>query len=159
MREAASKQQTATTCEKSRGRVERRTITTTTNSIDDGYLDWPGAKQFIRLERAVVEKGETRSSVTYAVTSLSREQAGANQLLQWCRGRWHIENRCFYVLDNGLGEDASRVRTGRSGHALSCIRHMVLNLARRLGQTVGELCQEHAVKSRLLLQRLRILKE
>ena len=125
--------------EKSRGRIETRTVTTT---IDEQHLDWPGAKQLICLERHTVEKGQTRQSVTYAITSLSREQADAAFLLNHLRGRWQIENRCFYVLDTSLGDDASR--TGHAAHALTSIRLATLNLARRLRQTVGSLCREHA---------------
>lgn len=138
--------------------METRTVTTTTNVIDDGYLDWPGAKQLIRLERHTVEKGQPRCSVTYAITSLSRARADAAFLLKHLRGRWHIENRCFYVLDTSLGDDASRTRTGHAAHALTSIRLAALNLARKLRQTVASLCQEHALKPDLLLNRLRIFK-
>ena len=158
MREANTKLQTVTTIEKSRGRIETRTVTTTTNLIGEGYLDWPGAKQLLRLERHTVEKGQIRQSVTYAITSLSREQADAAFLLKHLRGRWHIENRCFYVLDTTLGDDASRTRTGHAAHALTSIRLAALNLARRLHQSVGSLCREHALKPHLLLNRLRIFK-
>ena len=76
-----------------------------------------------------------------------------------CRGRWYIENRCFYVLDQSLGEDVSRLRTGRSARAFIAVRHAAINLARRLGTSVTEVCQEHAVKFGLLLKRLCILKQ
>jgi predicted transposase YbfD/YdcC len=151
--------QTASTTEKSRGRLETRTLTTTTNVIDSGYLNWPGAQQLIRLERQTIEKGgEIHSSVTYGITSASRRKADAGFLLQSSRSRWSIENRCFYVLDVTLGEDACRVRTGSAAQNLSRLRHALLNLARHLGQSVGSLCREHALKPHLLLQRLRILK-
>ncbi len=158
MREEQAKRQTAQTVEKNRGRIETRTVTTTTTLIDEHYLDWPGAKQIIRLERHTVEKGKTRASTTYAITSLGRDRADAAFLLKHLRGRWHIENRCFYVLDTVLGDDASRLRTGQAARALSSIRHTTINLARQLTQSVGSLCQEHALKLNLLLNRLRILK-
>jgi predicted transposase YbfD/YdcC len=120
-------------------------------------VDWPGAGQFIRIERKTVEKGVTRTSVTYGITSLTRQQAKPDELLTLSRCRWHIENRCFYVLDTGLAEDASRIRTGNAGPVWSGVRHAALNLARRLGQTVGQLCQEHVIKPIVLLQRLRIM--
>ena len=156
MRETLAQQQTATTVEKNRGRLETRTVTTTTATIDEQYLDWPGAKQLIRLERHTVEKGQTRCSTTYAMTSLPRARADAAFLLKHLRGRWHIENRCFYVLDTVLGDDASRIRTGHAARALNGIRLATLNLARRLAQTVGALCREHALKPNLLMNRLRI---
>lgn len=158
MRETRAQQQTATTVEKNRGRLETRTVTTTTATIDEQYLDWPGAKQLIRLERHTVEKGQTRRSTTYAITSLPRTKADAAFLLKHLRGRWHIENRCFYVLDTVLGDDASRSRTGHAARALNGIRLATLNLARRLTQSVGALCREHALKPNLLMNRLRILK-
>jgi len=158
VRQELELRQTASTTEKNRGRVETRTLTTTTNVIDSGYLDWPGAQQLIRLERRTVEKGEARTSVTYGLTSASRDKADADVLLQSSRSRWGIENGCFYVLDVTLGEDACRVRTGSAGQNLSRIRHAFLNLARRLGQSVAQLCREHALKPNLLLQRLRIFK-
>jgi hypothetical protein len=158
VRKSEEKKQTVRTQEKSRGRFEVRTLTTTTNLIDDGYLKWPGVKQLIRLERRTVEKGIVRKSVTYGITSLTRDQADAAMLLTCLRGRWHIENRCFYVLDTRLGEDASRIRTGRSAQAVSAVRHAAINLARRLGQAVGELCEQHAAKPGLLLKRLCIMK-
>ena len=158
MRETQAQQQTATTIEKNRSRLEMRIVTTTTATIDEQYLDWPGAKQLIRLERQTVEKGQTRRSTTYAITSLPRAAADAAFLLKHPRGRWHIENRCFYVLDTVLGDDVSRSRTGHAGRALNGIRLATLNLARRLAQNVGALCREHALKPNLLMSRLRIFK-
>lgn len=144
MRETLAQQQTATAVEKNRGRLETRTVTTT---IDEQHLDWSGAKPLIRLERHTVEKGQTRRRRTYAITRLPRAKADAAFLLKHLRGRWHIENRCFYVLDTVLGDDASRTRTGHAARALNGIRLTTLNLARRLTQTVGSLCREHALRT------------
>ena len=139
--------------------METRTVTTTTATIDDGYLDWPGAQQLIRLHRHTnLANGSVRESTTYAITSLPRTKANAAFLLDQLRGRWHIENRCFHVLDVSLGDDASRTRTGHAARVLHTIRNMAINLARRLAQSTPALCREHAVKLPLLLNRLRILK-
>jgi len=110
----------------------------------------------IRLERETKIKGKTRKSVTYAITSLSRDKANAADLLRYARGRWGIENRCFYILDTALAEDASRVRTGNAAVAFSAMRQSLLNFCRNLGQTVRATIQEHAVKPLVLLSRLRI---
>jgi predicted transposase YbfD/YdcC len=145
--------------EKSHGRIEKRTLTTTTNIIDSGYLNWPGAGQLIRLERETKTGGKTRKSVTYAITSLTRKEATAQFLLSAIRGRWSIENSCFYVLDTALGEDRSRVRSGNAALVCSAIRHAVLNFCRKLDQTVTETIREHAVKPAVLLARLCIYKK
>ena len=143
--------------EKNRGRVETRTVTTTTNLIESEYLDWPGAKQLIRFERHTLEKGKVRQSTTFAITSLPREKANAAFLLKHLRGRWLLESR-FYILDAHLREDHCRLRTGHAGQALSAVRHMSLNLAQKLKTSPTTMCQEHAAKAHLLLQRLRIVK-
>lgn len=140
-------------------RVETRTVTTTTATIDEGYLDWPGAQQLIRLHRHTkLANGSIRESTTYAITSLARTRANADFLLDHLRGRWHIENRGFHVLDVSLGDDANRTRTGHAARTLHAIRNMALNLARRLEQSTPNLCREHALKPNLLMNRLRIFK-
>ena len=57
-----------------------------------------------------------------------------------------------------LDDDANRLRTAHAARALSGIRLVTLNLARRLAQAVGSLCREHLFKPNLLLNKLRILK-
>jgi hypothetical protein len=132
-------------------------VTTTTNVIDTGYLRWPGAKQIIRFERRTIVKGKVRSTTTFAITSLPREKADAAFLLKHLRGRWLIESR-FYILDTQLGEDLCRARTGCTAHGLSAIRHFAVNLAGNHHLSTTHMCQEHAAKKELLLQRLRIVK-
>lgn len=142
--------------EKSRGRIETRTLTSTTVGLDT--LDWPGVRQLLRLEREVVQKGVTRRTVSYAITSVSPERAAAATLLGWWRGRWQIENRVFWVRDVVLGEDHSRIRTGAAPFVMSHIRNTFINLCRRSGLTnIQQTMREHALKLPLLLARLRIL--
>ena len=159
VQQTLAQQQTATTTEKNRGRIETRTVTTTTATIDEGDLDWPGARQLIRLHRHTqLVNGSTRESTTYAIASLSRTKANAAFLLDHLRGRWHLENRGFHVLDVSLGDDASRTRTGHAARALHAFRNMTVNFARRLDQSTPNLCREHALKPNLLMNRLRIFK-
>ena len=113
----------------------------------------------IRLDRHTkLANGSTRESTTYALTSLPRTKANAAFLLDQLRGRWHIENRGFHVLDVSLGDDANRTRTGHAARALHAIRNMAVNLARRLAKSTPDLCREHALKPNLLQNRLRIFK-
>lgn len=97
--------------------------------------------------------------MTYAITSLPRERADAQKLLSLLRGRWEIENRAFYVLDTVLKEDSNRTRTSGAPHVLSSLRHLAVNLARRLGQGVTQTLREHALKPTLLFARLGIMKK
>ena len=52
--------ETATTCDKGHGRVERRTLTSTTDL--NAFLDWPGLQQVCRIqrERVIGERRESR---------------------------------------------------------------------------------------------------
>ena len=66
--------------------------------------------QVFRRERERAAGGRTTVEVVYGITSLTRAQANAGQLLTLVRGHWGIENRLHYVRDVTLGADACRVR-------------------------------------------------
>jgi len=68
-----------------------------------------------------------------AITSLSREQAPPERLLEISRAHWGVENRLFWVRDVTLGEDACRVRSGSAPQILAGLRNAVLRLIRRNG--------------------------
>jgi hypothetical protein len=87
------------------------------SSIKPGDLyssDWPGFKQIFKLEREVREAGRVTNTTSYAITSVPPGMYTAAQWLQIWRNHWGIENRCFYVRDVTLREDASRLRTGEA---------------------------------------------
>jgi len=63
------------------------------------------------------------------VTSASRQQANAVQLLKWWRGRWEIEST-YWGRDQVFGEDRSR--TEAAPFALSQIRNAAINFCRTL---------------------------
>jgi hypothetical protein len=115
------------------GRIEHRRLWAL--PLYDDYLDWPGARLMLRLERQVIVKrtGEVRREVSYALSSFDLEQASAAQLLTWWRQHWHIENKLHYVRDVTLGEDACRARCGNSPQVLAAIRNIVLAVLRRHG--------------------------
>jgi predicted transposase YbfD/YdcC len=79
--------------------------------------------QFLKLERVTTVKGETKTTVAYAITSRSVASSTAKQLLALWRDRWAIENRLFWVKDVTLREDHSRIRTGHAAFAMSIIRN------------------------------------
>jgi predicted transposase YbfD/YdcC len=81
-----------------------------------------------RLERERTVRGRTTVEVVYGITSLTRAQAGAGQLLALVRGHWGIENRLHYVRDVTLGEDACRVRSGGAPRLLAAVRNRAVYL-------------------------------
>jgi hypothetical protein len=101
----------------------------------NGYLDWPGVAQVCRIESEVRRGGERTVEVSYAITSVPRERAGAATLLGWLRGHWGIENRLHYVRDVTMGEDANRTRTGSGPQVLAALRNAVIGRLRLSGAT------------------------
>jgi predicted transposase YbfD/YdcC len=102
-------------------------------------LGWSSVRQVFRITREVRSTnrvtGECEKSqeVVYGITSLSREQANAQRLLELNRGHWRIENGVFYVRDEAFGEDRCRVRSRSGPQVLAAFRNAALNLLRLAG--------------------------
>jgi predicted transposase YbfD/YdcC len=115
------------------GRIEKRRLWAL--PIYDDFLDWPGARLMLRLERTRIHKasGQRTTELAYALTSLSLDEATPQQLLTLWRGHWQIENRLHYVRDVTMGEDACRIRSGQAPQALAAARNTVLAVLRLTG--------------------------
>jgi predicted transposase YbfD/YdcC len=131
--EAALIDDRVTTTDKAHGRLEVRTLQTST-ALND-YLDWPGLEQAFRLDRkrTMLKTGEVRTETVYGLSSLSAQRAGAAQLLELTRGQWSIENRSHWVRDVTFGEDHSQVRVGHLPQIMAALRNCVISLLRLLG--------------------------
>lgn len=150
---------TANTVHKNRGRIETRTLTVCdVSALEPGDLycsDWPGLKQILKLQREVHEAGRVTTTTSYAITSVPPGIYSAAQWLHIWRSHWGIENRCFYIRDVTLREDASRLRTGQAPRNMATIRNASLTLLRGLGlKNVAQALREHALNLPQLLQRL-----
>ena len=80
--------------------------------------------------RINARSGLVETETTYGITSLPRALAGPQQLEQFWRGHWTIENRLHYVRDETLGEDRCQVHTGQAPQALAAFRNAILSLLR-----------------------------
>jgi hypothetical protein len=138
-------------------RVETRRLQATTMLA--GYLDWPGVAQVCRVESEVKVGGEESYEVSFAITSVPRDRAGAATLLGWHRGHWGIENRVHYVRDVTMGEDANRTRTGSGPQVLAALRNAAISHLRMAGSTnIAASLRRNAARVADLLKSLRILK-
>jgi hypothetical protein len=138
-------------------RVEVRTLEVTT--MLTGYLDRPGAAQVCRVRSEVKARGGLTTEVSYAITSVPRERAGAATLLGWHRGHWGIENRAHYVRDVTMGEDANRTWSGSGPQVLAALRNAALNQLRMAGSSnIAASLRRNAARVGDLLKSLRILK-
>jgi predicted transposase YbfD/YdcC len=120
--------QAATLVSKGHGRLEVRTLTTSSQLND--FLDWPFLQQVFQLERTVTysKTGKTRQETIYGITSLSAEQASPAQLLVMLRSYWHIENSLHYPRDVTLREDQTRFKKLAAAHNMAIINNLVLSL-------------------------------
>ncbi len=126
---------TAQTVNGGHGRIEKRTLTTSSLLQETG--DWPGAQPVFKLEREtdVLARGVKRAEVVYGITSLSVAEAGPARLLEMVREHWGQENGLHYRRDVTLKEDAGRTRDWTVAHALAILNNLVLALLLRGGKT------------------------
>jgi predicted transposase YbfD/YdcC len=121
------------TLSKGHGRLETRTLECLSAGCEE--WQWVDAAQImrrtcIRLER---KKGKCSLTVSYALTSLTSEEARAADLETLWRGHWTIENRKHYVRDVTLGEDRQPMHTGHAPQVLAALRNALIDMWRSQG--------------------------
>jgi len=119
-----------TETEKGHGRVETRSIQTST--VLNDYVKFPHVGQVCRIGRVAWNlDGELlRQETVYAITSLTPDAADAKRLLDMNRGHWSIENRLHWVRDVTFDEDRSQVRTGAGPRAMASLRNLAISVFR-----------------------------
>jgi predicted transposase YbfD/YdcC len=127
---------TAQKVNKGHGRIERRTLTT--SEMLNTYVAWPGLAQVYRLERHFQwwrngRAYRTSCEVEFGITSLTRNEASPEQLLNMRRAHWGIETGLHYRRDVTLKEDATRMTVGNTGKVMASINNLVLALIRQAG--------------------------
>lgn len=115
------------TC-KGHGRLEVRTLTTSSQLTD--FLDWPFLQQVFQLQRTITipKTGKTRTETVYGITSLSAEQVSPTHLLDMLRSYWRIENNLHYPRDVSLHEDQTRFKNHTAAHNMAIINNLTLSL-------------------------------
>lgn len=118
----------ATIINKGHGRLEVRTLTTSSQLND--FLEWPFLQQVFKLERFITisKSGKMRHELVYGMTSLSAEQASPSQLLHMLRSYWQIENSLHYPRDVTLHEDQTRFKKHSAAHNMAIINNLILAL-------------------------------
>lgn len=109
---------------------------------------WSGLAQVCRITRERIVRGKKTIETVYAITSLTAERAGPEELLALSRAHWGIENCLHYVRDVSCREDQARSHAGHAPEALAACRNTALTLIRRLGHEVVE-GFEHFAENRL----------
>jgi predicted transposase YbfD/YdcC len=100
---------------------------------------WPGVSQVCRIQRVVSRKDrktntwQTTAEVAYAITSLDRGRADADNVLKRWQVHWHIENRLHWVRDVTFTEDASQIHKGQAPEVFALLRNAAITLIRQFG--------------------------
>jgi hypothetical protein len=117
--------------------VEKRTIRV--SSELSAYSYWPHLSQVFKLEREWVELAtdEQKREVRYGISSLSREVAGPERLMEIAREEWGIENCLHWVRDVTFREDESQLRRGQGPEVLAILNNVVPGT---LGLGLGSKC-------------------
>jgi len=118
----------STTRDRGHGRAETRTL----KAAHVAGLDFPHARQAIKITRWRQDTAKTSRETVYAVTSLASAQATAGDLARLVREQWSIEAH-HHVRDVSFGEDAATSRTGRGPVNLATIRAAVIAAIKDVG--------------------------
>ena len=125
----------ASSTNKGHGRVEKRTLRTTT--ILTKHQEWKELRQGFELTRERTVKGRTTVEVAFGITSLSPERADAQRLLELTRDHWGIENGLHYRRDVTMGEDQSRIRKGVAPQVMAGVRSSLIHLLSEAGSNLA----------------------
>ncbi len=145
---------TASTKEKNRGRIEKRSceIMSSSKFSEEFLKQWPSVKTVARIERVrntkdvrfVVlskeagkrfkknkkDRKETREVIYY----ISSKKLSAMRFLEEVREHWAIENKLHWQLDVTFHEDSWRTRRKVAAQNLSVVRKMAFNIISRCKQ-------------------------
>src|ERR1035438_3228244 len=111
------------TRETGHGRTETRTL----KAAHVSYLDFPHARQAIKITRRRQDTatGKTTRETVYAVTSLTSAHATAPDLARLVREHWSIEAH-HHIRDTTFSEDTATSRTGSGPANLATIRAAII---------------------------------
>jgi len=123
----------AKTTEKQAGRIEERTLTT--SSLLNDYLDWPFLGQVFKLERRItsLSTGMVKTEIQYGLTSLTAQEADPKRLLSIVRSEWGIENGLHYRRDVTFQEDQTRMTVKPMARVMAIINNLVISLINHQG--------------------------
>lgn len=116
------------------GRRETRTVKALTVATPGG-LGFPHAQQAVRITRTrTIADGKSTRETAYLIVTLPASDAQPQQLGDWVRREWHIENRLHWVRDVTLAEDAHQARTGNGPAVAAVLRNTAIGYHRSNGE-------------------------
>lgn len=108
--------------------MERRTCSVLGDlSLLDAPEEWASLQGLVRIEAERYHKatGASERETRYYITNLKSDAMRLNSAI---RQHWGIENKLYWILDVGFGEDLSRKRAGRAAQNYSILTRIALNM-------------------------------
>ena len=86
---------------------------------------WPQLQSVVRVVRTRQLLGQERVSeqTSYYLSSLSAHTS-AQQMAQYIRGHWSVENQLHWSLDVGMGDDSGLSQKDHAAHNQALLRRM-----------------------------------
>ena len=127
----------------------RTTTCQATTQTAQAWIDFPHAKQTMRLTRDRLnhKTGVTTREHVFVITSIPAEQATPEQLADYIRGHWGIENRLHWVRDVTFDEDRSQIRAGNVAHVMASVRNLTISIHRLAGAVNIAKALRHAMRN------------
>nr|WP_230394709.1 ISAs1 family transposase [Plantactinospora alkalitolerans] len=124
------------TRDRGHGRSETRTVKAVTVTTPGG-IGFPHAEQAIRITRTrtITRSGKTSRETAYLTTSLPATDAHPNDVQEWIRREWLIENLVHHVRDVTFREDLYQARTGNGPAVMATLRNIAIGFHRLSGET------------------------
>lgn len=125
------------------GRRETRTVKAITVRTPGG-IGFPHAQQAVRVTRTRTTSTGTSRETCYLVVSIPATNAQPDDLQDWIRREWLIENQLHHVRDVTFGEDLHQARTGTGPAVMATLRNTSIGYHRTNGQTNIARATRHA---------------
>lgn len=94
-----------------------------------GEWRFDGLAMIAMVERQTERAGKITTERSYYLSSAT---LSAQQFAAAVRAHWHVENRLHWVMDVVFHDDLMRLRSRNGPANMAAIRHMSLNLIRRI---------------------------
>lgn len=125
--EADRGQQTFSDSDKGHGRIETRKyqVSALPPALQRAAQHWPQLQSVVRVVRTRQLRGQERVSeqTSYYLSSLSAHTS-AQQMAQYIRGHWSVENQLHWSLDVGMGDDSGLSQKDHAAHNQALLRRM-----------------------------------
>lgn len=95
-----------------------------------------GCRMVMRVDDEQVKGGQVERQIRYYITSLDPEKVSPQQLLEWIRRHWEIENSLHFLKDRWWDEDRHWLKRPGLAAIWATLTNLALNVLRAMARTV-----------------------